>query len=149
MTSLCCARLVFLALLGASSALAQEPVYVFNASCFTPRFDLQSGVVTMVLRADRKPSCINQNGTDLGPDAIKVTYTQGAIDGKISQLQTDVNNIAEAAKKAITTAVADNSVKADQIDALVKSIEDKFYQRVLQRVKAELAASGSGTRNDH
>ncbi len=131
-----------------ATLLAQEQVYVFNASCFAAKLEGMSGVVTMTLRPDLQPAqrarCLNPNGTELGPDAIKVTYTQGTIDAKVAAVQTDVNKIADAAKAAIIKAVADNSVKADQVNDLVKSIEDKLYERVLRRVKADIEARRTG-----
>lgn len=134
-----------LAIILCASASSQDTAYAFSTKCFgAPTISLgfypnptPPGNVLLQLKPDAPADCVkNQVLTD---QAVTLTYTTKAIDLKL----TDVNGVAANSLKAIKAAIADNSIKADQVDALVASIEAKLYAKVLARVKADLEASST------
>jgi len=131
------------------SANAQDTAYAFSTKCFAPpTVEAPTAIggaanIRITLKSDAPKECskIENNGLVLTEQALTVTYTKAYLDAKVAAITTDVNDLSKKAIDAIKTSVADNSVQAGQIDALVDSIESKLYAKLLARVKADLAAA--------
>lgn len=130
-------------LIVAAPAFGQDTAYAFSTKCFAPRTEGMPGPLTvqMSVRADAPRECFDTPGQGLSGKAFSVIYTKDAVDDQLASLRKEINDLTAKAIAAIKASVAENSVKAGDIDAAAKSIEDKLYENVLRRVKADLQAS--------
>jgi hypothetical protein len=132
-------------------ASSQQTAYVFNTACFSaPTLDPTNnpeilGHVVLVIRPNAPAGCVTKNfGVSvLGPDSLKMTYTTEYLDQKLTDLKTTIEKLKAEAIDAIRKTVQHNSVKADQVDALVNSIENKLYDSILRRVRADIGVTPS------
>ena len=126
---------------------AQETAYAFNTKCFTWHNEGMS--IQMSLRSDAARECYDTTGIVLSAKAVSIVYSQDATDERLIALKKEVDDIAAKAVAAIKESVAENSVKAGDIDAAVKIIEQKLYENVLRRVKADLPAQPNRSAGPH
>ena len=127
--------------LGTFSASAQETAYAFSTKCFTPR--IYGFTVQMTIRSDAPRECRDEAGQALSPKAVSIVSTKDVTDAKLTELKRQADDSVATAIAAIKESVAENSVKAGDIDSAVKSIEQKLYENILRRVKADLAAQAN------
>jgi hypothetical protein len=129
-------------ILNRSILSAQDTVYAFTTKCFDKpqvSFSSTGANVTIAAKQNFPSDCVKDGA--YSDQAIVLTYSKSFIDSKLAALTTDVNDLSAKAIVAIKPTVSENSVQAGQIDALVKSIEEKLYAKVLAQVKHDLAQS--------
>jgi hypothetical protein len=119
------------------TASGQETGYALSTKCWEP-FITNENSYGFRLRQQPPPDCIDRNGVFVLKVAIVDTYTKAATDLKLTALKKDIDDLTNKTIDAIKKSVKDNSVQGDQVDKLVTSIEEKLYDRILRRVKADL-----------
>ncbi|NYF52359.1 hypothetical protein [Tunturiibacter gelidoferens] len=135
----CYLRVVLIALIAvgySTMAIGQTLAYAFDEHCFNPPTIGPNGI-SMVAKLQLPSDCHKIGGVADVP--FVSVYTQTAVDAQLKTLNTKVDDLTKKAIEAIEKSVANDSVKAGEIDALVQSIESRLYARVLARVKADLA----------
>ena len=120
-----------------STLLAQsvpDTAYALNLQCFDLSIPQQNGFVAMLPKIPLPAGC-----PPAGASPFTVVSTKAATDKQLTDLDKEINDLTTKATNAIAASVANNSVKSGEIDALIKAIEDRLYENILRRVKADLA----------
>ena len=124
------------------TAFGQETAYALSTKCWEPVLSNDGLSYTFRLRQQLPAAkdCFDANGVVSKASVIE-TYTKPALDEKLAGLRTEIKKLSTQTITAVEKSVEANSVKGDQVDKMVVTLQEKLYDRILRQVKADLQAT--------